>query len=114
MPAWVPAGAHVTSVGYAPPAGSFPVRSRMLRPGCSSRIRVPSSLRPSAAPSSPASTRPAATTLGEVIVGSAPGRGSRDEITVYKAMGVAIEDLVAAELAYRTALSRGLGHTVVL
>ena len=32
-----------------------------------------------------------ATTLGEVIVGSSPGRLSRDEITVYKAMGVAIE-----------------------
>ena len=39
-----------------------------------------------------------ATTLGEVIVGSSPGRVTRDEITVYKAMGVAIEDLVAAEL----------------
>jgi ornithine cyclodeaminase/alanine dehydrogenase-like protein (mu-crystallin family) len=29
-------------------------------------------------------------------------------------MGIAIEDLVAAELAYHTALSRGLGQTVVL
>jgi len=49
-----------------------------------------------------------------VIVGSSAGRSSRDEITVYKAMGVAIEDLVAAELAYRTALARGLGQTVAI
>ena len=112
--AWVPAGAHVTSVGYAPPVGELP-RALAQAPA---RLFVedPCAFEPPPVGCSElAGLDPAtATTLGEVIVGSAPGRGSRDEITVYKAMGVAIEDLVAAELAYRTALSRGLGQTVVL
>ena len=110
---WVPAGAHVTSVGYAPPPGSFPALTH-----APARLFVedPCAFEPPPVGCSElAGLDPAAaTTLGEVIVGSAPGRGSRDEITVYKAMGIAIEDLVAAELAYRTARSRGLGHTVVL
>jgi alanine dehydrogenase len=112
--AWVPAGAHVTSVGYAPPAGELP-RALAQAPA---RLFVedPCAFEPPPVGCSElAGLDPAtATTLGEVIVGSAPGRGSRDEITVYKAMGVAIEDLVAAELAYRTALGRGLGQSVVL
>jgi ornithine cyclodeaminase/thiomorpholine-carboxylate dehydrogenase len=44
-----------------------------------------------------------ATELGEILLGRRPGRQAEDEITVYKAMGHAIEDLVAAELVYRAA-----------
>ncbi|CAN5502787.1 ornithine cyclodeaminase family protein [soil metagenome] len=43
--------------------------------------------------------------LGEVIGGSKPGRQSEREITLYKSVGVAIEDIVAAELVYRRAAS---------
>ena len=112
--AWVPAGAHVTSVGYAPPAGELPP-ALARAPG---RLFVEDECAfepPPVGCSELAGIDPStATTLGAVIVGSAPGRRSRDEITVYKAMGVAIEDLVAAELAYRTALARGLGQTVAI
>ncbi|MEO8438747.1 MAG: ornithine cyclodeaminase family protein [Spartobacteria bacterium] len=38
--------------------------------------------------------------LGEVIAGSKPGRASDDEITLYKSVGVAVEDVVAANLVY--------------
>src|SRR2546429_5272861 len=50
-----------------------------------------------------------ATELGEVVLGRRSGRIADDEITVYKAMGHAIEDLVAAEIAYNAAvrLDRG-------
>ena len=41
--------------------------------------------------------------LGEVIAGARPGRESADEITLYKSVGVAIEDVVAADLAFRRA-----------
>jgi len=41
--------------------------------------------------------------LGEVLAGSAPGRLSRDEITVFESLGLAVEDLAAAALAYRKA-----------
>jgi ornithine cyclodeaminase/alanine dehydrogenase-like protein (mu-crystallin family) len=42
--------------------------------------------------------------LGEVIAGVRPGRESEDEITLYKSVGVAIEDVVAADLVYRQAI----------
>jgi ornithine cyclodeaminase/alanine dehydrogenase-like protein (mu-crystallin family) len=44
--------------------------------------------------------------LGEVIAGSKPGRASEDEITLYKSVGVAVEDIVAAQLVYRQAMER--------
>jgi ornithine cyclodeaminase/alanine dehydrogenase-like protein (mu-crystallin family) len=41
--------------------------------------------------------------LGEVIAGSKPGRETDGEITLYKSVGVAIEDIVAAELVWQKA-----------
>lgn len=41
--------------------------------------------------------------LGEVIAGLRPGRESDDEITLYKSVGVAIEDIAAADLVFRRA-----------
>jgi ornithine cyclodeaminase/alanine dehydrogenase-like protein (mu-crystallin family) len=38
--------------------------------------------------------------LGEVIAGAKPGRELHDEITLYKSVGVAIEDVTAAKLVY--------------
>ena len=44
--------------------------------------------------------------LGEVVAGTKPGRQSADEITLYKSVGVAVEDIVAAELVYQRALAK--------
>jgi len=44
--------------------------------------------------------------IGEVIAGAKSGRQSDDEITLYKSVGVAVEDIAAAELVYRQALAR--------
>lgn len=44
--------------------------------------------------------------IGEVVAGSIPGRESDEEITLFKSVGVAIEDIVAAELVYRRAVAR--------
>jgi ornithine cyclodeaminase/thiomorpholine-carboxylate dehydrogenase len=49
------------------------------------------------------------TTLGAVALGGKAGRLSDVEITVYKAMGVAMEDMVAANLAYQRAKREGGG-----
>ena len=46
--------------------------------------------------------------LGEVVAGSKPGRQSDDETTLYKSIGVAIEDICSAELVYRRALAAGI------
>ena len=53
-----------------------------------------------------------ATTLGEVVNDRARGRSHESEITVYKAMGIAMEDMVAANLAYRSARRSGTGASV--
>jgi alanine dehydrogenase len=45
--------------------------------------------------------------LGEVAAGTRPGRRSADEITVFKSLGLAVEDVVSADLVYRKALGTG-------
>lgn len=110
---WLRPGAHVTSVGFnvqgpeldpetiahghlfvesrdafaPPPAGAFELKH--VDPG-------------------------AATDLGAVIAGRAPGRRTLEEITVYKSVGHAAEDIAAAWLVYRRALAEGAGVKAVL
>ena len=45
--------------------------------------------------------------LGEVIAGTKPGRTSDDEITVFKSVGVAYQDIATAAYVYREADGRG-------
>ncbi len=47
--------------------------------------------------------------LGEVLIGQHTGRSSADEITVFKSLGLAMEDLAAAEHCYRKALDQQCG-----
>ena len=47
--------------------------------------------------------------LGDVLLGRAAGRRSSDEITLFKSVGVAIQDLCAAARALRRARECGLG-----
>jgi ornithine cyclodeaminase/alanine dehydrogenase-like protein (mu-crystallin family) len=110
---WVKPGTHVTSVGYTPWPGELPqelVRNHTLfveddasfepQPvGCAELQGV-----------DPAT----ATKLGDMLCGKAPGRTGHDQITVYKAMGVAMEDLVAATLVYRRAKEEGFRTAAVL
>lgn len=41
--------------------------------------------------------------LGEILIGAAPGRTSDDEITLFKSLGLAVEDLAAASFLYEAA-----------
>jgi ornithine cyclodeaminase/alanine dehydrogenase-like protein (mu-crystallin family) len=50
--------------------------------------------------------------LGEVLVGAHPGRTSEDELTVFKSLGLGVEDLAAAELVVRKAREQGAGTEV--
>ena len=45
-------------------------------------------------------------------MGSQPGRVAADQITVYKAMGVAMEDMVAANLVFAEAQLLGFSASV--
>jgi ornithine cyclodeaminase len=51
---------------------------------------------------------------GELFAGRVPGRTSAGDITIFKSLGMAIEDIAAAEMAYRQALEIGLGRGLVL
>lgn len=50
--------------------------------------------------------------LGEVLAGAKPGRTAAEEITCFKSLGIAIEDLFAAEYLYRKAKRLGVGSWV--
>ena len=42
--------------------------------------------------------------IGEVLSGARPGRQSAEEITLFKSLGLAVEDVATAELVYHKAL----------
>jgi alanine dehydrogenase len=52
--------------------------------------------------------------LGELVLGRVPGRRSDDEITIFKSLGMAVEDVAAADLVYRRATEQGVGSQQVL
>jgi ornithine cyclodeaminase len=52
--------------------------------------------------------------IGELVAGTRAGRTSPEQITLYKSVGVAAQDGVAAALVLRTARERGVGREVAL
>jgi ornithine cyclodeaminase len=50
--------------------------------------------------------------IGEVLAGVKAGRSSPSEVTLYKSVGIAIQDVAAAQLVYRKALERNVGTDV--
>jgi alanine dehydrogenase len=52
--------------------------------------------------------------IGEVVSGTAPGRRSVEEITLYKSVGVAAQDAAAAMLVLEDARRRGVGMEIEL
>ena len=110
---WLAPGMHVTSVGYNPPGGELD--PRVIEQG---RLFVETRLAfepPPVGCGELAGLDPSiGTELGEVLLGRSLGRQSTDELTVYKAMGHACEDMAAASLVYHRARQVGAGRSVVL
>ncbi len=52
--------------------------------------------------------------LGEVLAGLEPARRSDEELTLYRSLGLAVQDLAAAELAVRSARAQNAGTEVEL
>jgi ornithine cyclodeaminase len=110
---WVKPGAHVISVGACRPD------QREIDPELTARSRFFVDARAAALVESGDvvlgiqegrfTADHIAGELGEVIDGRVPGRKSDSEITIFKSLGMAVEDVTAAELAYRRALERDLG-----
>jgi alanine dehydrogenase len=110
---WLAPGAHVTSVGYNPPGGELDPKA--VEHG---RLFVETRLAFEPPPAGCAELAGfdarIGTELGEVLLGRGPGRQSRDELTVYKSMGHACEDMAAASLVYNRAKQYGAGVSVAL
>jgi ornithine cyclodeaminase len=52
--------------------------------------------------------------LGELVAGSKPGRTSPEQITVYKSVGVAVQDAAAATIVLAEARRAGAGTELML
>ena len=109
--AWLAPGTHVSSVG-----GTF---GPELDPATVRAARVFVEWRGAATTPPPAGAHDlqgldpgTITEIGEVLAGPRPGRTARDQLTVYKSTGHAVEDAAAADLVYRRALAAGVGATV--
>ncbi len=110
---WISPGTHVTSVGFAPPGHELPVEL-----AAAARLMVESRMAFAPAPVGCvelAGLDPdAAAEIGEVVLGRRPGRVDDREITLYRSMGHASEDLVAAKMVYDAAITAGRGQMVEL
>jgi alanine dehydrogenase len=109
---WLATGAHVNSVGYTTAGRELDEATvRDARVAVESRE---SALAPPPAGSGDLEGAEVHAELGELIAGTRPGRSRPDELTLYKSVGVALEDDAAAGLALRGAEERGLGTVVDL
>jgi ornithine cyclodeaminase len=52
--------------------------------------------------------------IGDILLGKIPGRQSKKEITLFKSLGLAVEDVAAAHHVYKLALKNGVGTSVEL
>lgn len=52
--------------------------------------------------------------LGQLVLGRGEGRQSADQITIFKSLGMAVEDVATADLVYRRAVERGVGSQQAL
>jgi len=114
--AWVSPGAHVNAVGAYTPA------TRELDSALVAQARLYADRRESLLSEAGEFLIPKGEGLigdehivgeiGEVLTGRAPGRTSPDEITLFKSLGIAIEDLAAAHRVYEIAREKDLGTWV--
>ena len=117
---WLDDGVHVNSVGLnfqgtRTRRGSRPlfkgVRGVPTRPPLH---RLPPEQTTSPGPSATAllTKTHVLAEIGELVKGTHPGRTSDDEITLYKSVGVAAQDAVAARMVLAAAIERGVGLNI--
>lgn len=117
--AWLTAGVHVTSVGY----GGREIDDATVADAlvCVESRRSALAPFPSGSNDLLMPIRDGVITadhvhaeLGELVAGVKPGRNSPDQITLYKSVGVAVQDAAAAALVLVAAHKQGIGEEIVL
>ena len=118
---WLTPGVHITSVGFNPAGREIDdatvaealvcVESRQAAladfPAGSNDLLMPISRGVITADHVHAE-------LGEIIAGTRPGRTSPEQITLYKSVGVAVQDAAAAALVVSLARTRSIGEDISL
>jgi ornithine cyclodeaminase/alanine dehydrogenase-like protein (mu-crystallin family) len=115
---WLDVGTHVTSVGFTPDGrevddGTVAAalvcvesRSAVLAPPPAGSNDVIEPVR------SGLISEDEIVEVGELVAGTRPGRASADQITLYKSVGVAVQDAAAAALVLARAAEAGRGATI--
>ena len=116
--AWVANGAHVMCVGACRPD------QREMAPALVKRARLYVDSRAAALVESGDVVMNIADGLfdkshvrgevGELVLGRASGRGAESDVTIFKSLGMAVEDVVAADLVFRRASETGAGTELTL
>jgi ornithine cyclodeaminase/alanine dehydrogenase-like protein (mu-crystallin family) len=52
--------------------------------------------------------------LGEIVTEKIKGRATQEDVTVFKSVGMAVQDLVTADLTLRLAEKSGIGKKITL
>lgn len=121
-PARVAPGMHINSVGVNPDGrevdalvvkDSFVVvealAAALASPGAAGANDLMWAIRDGVIPESHVRTE-----IGQILGGDVKGRTSDDQITLYKSVGVAVQDAAAASLVLEAARARGVGTEVEL
>jgi ornithine cyclodeaminase/alanine dehydrogenase-like protein (mu-crystallin family) len=112
---WLSPGTHVSSVGYG--AGGSELDPAIVERADVVVVEQRDSAfapLPAGAPELALRGRDGVVELGEIVSGTADGRSSADQITLYKSVGVAVQDLAAAALVLAAARERGTGQEIEL
>ena len=112
---WLAPGTHVNSVGLNPSGREVDEETvadaTLVVEWRDSALAPPPAGAPELAGLDPASVH---ADLGELVRGTRPGRTSPDELTLYKSVGVAVQDAAAAALVLSAAREQGMGREVDL
>jgi len=112
---WLSPGVHVSSVGYNAPGSELDPaivdRADVL---CVESRESAFAPPPAGAPELAGVDPEHSVELGELVAGTRAGRTGPESLTLYKSVGVAVQDLAAAALVLAAARERGVGREVEL
>ncbi|MFL5965329.1 MAG: ornithine cyclodeaminase family protein [Gaiellaceae bacterium] len=112
---WLSPGTHVNSVGLNPAGREVDdatvAQATLVVESRDSALASPPAGAPELVGIDPSRVH---AELGELVTGAKPGRRSRDEVTLYKSVGVAIQDAAAAALVLEAARKRSVGREIEL
>ncbi len=112
---WLDPGTHINSVGLNPSGREVDeatvAEAKLVVESRDSALAPPPAGAPELVGIDPGRVH---AELGELVSGTKAGRASREELTLYKSVGVAVQDAAAAALVLSAARERGIGREVDL